>query len=285
MSEKVKRPAGYYSRAERERRSAEHRARREAAAKRKSDAERTRKMLDVKPAAVRASAATVLGLLPPRSQDRPLQRSVAMHAKDERQRVAYMLRRDRQAAADEVKNAKRQKRAKPTEEQMRHAEFREEDIVDRQPGGRFATIGKAFRKRRMLEILGAQGLFSSAEFKALAHYRHHADMADRSLLRDSLNTYRAGGDGSGPTVEMITAIALVADVERAAGSLVDILRAVIVEDKSLSQWAMDHGGSIEQCRDRKGRTVCTLEPKRKALNVAKLDMQMVAKRVEAELSA
>ena len=174
----------------------------------------------------------------------------------------------------------------PTPEQARRGMFEVEDITDKRNGGASITIGKAYRRRPMIDILAEQGLLSDAEHKALGHYRHHADMVDRSLTRDSMANALCSISGTSdrdPSVAFLAACVIVRDVERAAGSLVEILRAVVVYDRSLSDWAMEHGGSVEQCRDRRGKRVCTLEPRRKALQIAQLDIQMAAKRVEAEL--
>ena len=175
----------------------------------------------------------------------------------------------------------------PPPEQMKAGEFELQEIVDRSPSGRMLAIGKAYRRRPMVAILYEQGLFSQAEYKALRHYRHHADIADRSPLRDSITTLMrvAGGTGAGPSVEMLNAIRVRDDCERAAGSLRDILRAIVVDDLSLSQWAMSKAGATERCEQRKGRRICWMVPSKKALAVAKLEITIVARRVQAELDA
>lgn len=171
----------------------------------------------------------------------------------------------------------------PTEQQAENAVYELHDIVDRS-AARNIVIGKAFRRRPMVDILAQQGLFSTAEYKALRAYRHFASVADRSPLRDSLNRQR--GHGSGDIgAELATAIRVTTDAERAAGSLRDILRAVIVHDISLSQWAMEHYGSVDKCRDYKGQKVCRPAPRQKCLEIVRLEIQMAAKRVESEIAA
>lgn len=172
----------------------------------------------------------------------------------------------------------------PTAEQMAGGLFVEEDVVDR-VHGRSLTIGKAFRRKPMVDLLAKQGMFSEREAKALRQYRHYAGLADKSLVRDSLNRRPGGGNHDGPTVEVLTAIQMTEACERASGTLADILRAVIVNDMSLSQWAIHRGGSVEICRERKGKVVCAIEPRRKALDAAKLEIRMAARRVESELAA
>jgi hypothetical protein len=160
-------------------------------------------------------------------------------------------------------------------------------IIDKGPGGVSIVLGKAFRRKPMIDVLYGQGLFSSDEYKALKHYRHHADLADRSPLKDSLaNLMRiSSGSGNGPTVTMLNAIRVRDDIERAVGSLVDILRAVVVDDMSLSQWCISRGNSAEKCRARKKGRVCAIEANEGALRIAQLEMKIAAGRVEAELAA
>jgi hypothetical protein len=169
-----------------------------------------------------------------------------------------------------VKSRKIRKIEGPTREQEAAAPF---DMVEvtHVGDGASVTIGKAYRRKPMIAVLSS--MFSDAEFRALKHYRHHADIADRSPLRDSLDK-QVRGNGTGPTVEMLNAIRVRDDCERAAGSLRDILRAVVVYDISLSQWAVAQAGGVENCREKGGRTVCRIEPKRKALDIAQLEIKM-----------
>lgn len=170
----------------------------------------------------------------------------------------------------------------PTDAQMASAEFRPQQIVEKGQ----VVAGVAYCRRPMIEILYTADVLSKAEYDALKHYRHHADIADRSMVRDSLAMERFGGSGVGPGVELVNAIQVRDDCERAAGSLIDILRAVVVYDMSLSQWAMQRSGAVEECEtDKRGRRVCRMKPRRSALNIAKLEIQIAAKRVQAELDA
>lgn len=162
-----------------------------------------------------------------------------------------------------------------------------EPIMGKGTNGRTVELGKTLRRKPMIEVLFGQGLFSKEEYKALKHYRHHADIADRSPLKDSIaNLLRiSGGAGHGPTINTLNAIRVRDDVERASGSLVGILRAVVVDDMSLSQWCISRGHSAEKCRDRKQGRVCAIEATEAALRIAQLEIKMAAARVEAELAA
>ena len=173
----------------------------------------------------------------------------------------------------------------PTDEQMR-SPFKIEEVTHVGDAAAI-TIAKPYRRTPMYLVL--QSMFSDAEIKALKHYRHHADIADRSPLRDSLDK-QIRGNGTGPTVEVVNAIRVRDDCERAAGSLKDILRAVVVYDWSLSAWAMQKGGAVEKeytRLNRKGEEVRVYEmrPRDYALKEANLEIKMVAKRIQAELDA
>jgi hypothetical protein len=173
----------------------------------------------------------------------------------------------------------------PTPELMARGGHELVEIVDRTPNGRSVSIGKAFRRTRQVETLSAKGYFSEAEAKALKHYRHHADMTDRSPTKDSVAGLMMAGLGRGEDWDtpmcVVHASRVAGECEAAAGSLRDILRAVIVNDVSLSEWASLVGGSYEVVE--KGRT--RMKPKRRMLEIAKLEIRMAAKRVQAELDA
>jgi hypothetical protein len=165
-----------------------------------------------------------------------------------------------------------QKIEAPTPEQV--GAFAPVDITDKAANGRTICIGKAFRRVVMIDLLLKQEILDTAQHKALKHYRHHADVADRSPLKDSLNKAPGGGTGI-PSIEVLNAVRVAADCERAAGSLRDILRAVVVDDVSLSQWAMMRGGARQEG--------ARIKPHKKQLAIAQLEIKMAAVRVRNEL--
>jgi len=173
----------------------------------------------------------------------------------------------------------------PPPEQQRGDAFAIEIVTDKGRGGATIRIGKAYRRRSMIDILAERGVLNPDDAKALRHYRHHAIIAERSPVRDSLARHLPGRTGDGPGIIVLNAIRIRDDCNRAAGSLRDILRAVAIEDCSLSEWAMARAGAIENCRKRRGRLICQLEPRPKALAVAKMEIQIAASRVRAELDA
>jgi hypothetical protein len=161
--------------------------------------------------------------------------------------------------------------------------FQEQDITDKR-GATDIRIGKAYRRVVQIAALHARHVLDEAQFKALFHYRHHAILADRSPLKDSLNKSPGGGDGS-CSIEILNACRVRDDCERAAGSLADILRAVVIDDLSLSQWAIHQGGAIERHETRKGKTVSYMRPRGKFLAIAQLEIVMAAIRVKNALDA
>jgi hypothetical protein len=93
--------------------------------------------------------------------------------------------------------------AEPTPEQI--SAFEIVDITDKRNGGGTVTIGKAWRRVPMIYLLALAGTLNIDEYKALKHYRHHAELADRSPIRDSLCLQR-GGRGNGPTFSTLNAV-------------------------------------------------------------------------------
>ena len=132
----------------------------------------------------------------------------------------------------------------PTPEQMNHARFEVQDTHDKLPGGKQIAIGKSYRRVRMLEELNAKGFFTDKQAKALANYRNYADMSDRSVMRDSLCIPRHGGSGDGLTRTQVDAEQMTELCERAAGSLAELLRSVVVYDMRLSQWVITRSLSL-----------------------------------------
>lgn len=174
----------------------------------------------------------------------------------------------------------------PTPEQMDRGGFYLTEITDKRRGGTNVTIGKAWRRHRMLEHLELSGLLTDGEAKALRHYRHYADRADRSPLRDSIRTLlRIGGGGDEPSVGLLNAIFIRDDLERAAGSLADLLHAVFVDDASIEEIAMARLGSVEHVERKGGRSYSRIRPKRRHVQIVRLEVKIAAQRVEAELEA
>lgn len=143
-----------------------------------------------------------------------------------------------------------------------------------------------YRKVRQLETLTNAGLFTDAQAKALSQYRAWADLCDRSLIRDSSDRDTPGPPaGDGPSNTLIDAKAEVAKREKAAGPLRDILRAVIVNDVSPAQWAMDKFGARNHCRNIRGVKICYPAAKDWAVKRAKDELRTAARLVIGGIGA
>ncbi len=173
----------------------------------------------------------------------------------------------------------------PTAEQMRGDRYAMQDITEKGRDGVAILIGKAWRRVRMIDRLRDRKLITPHEHEALAAYQRKADVLDRSLTRDSLADRVGPGSGDGPTMALIEAGELVHRCEAAAGSLVDLLRAVVVHDRSLTEIAIERGGGVEAYHHRNGKRVGQIRPRRSVLGIVTLEMRVLAKRVAAEMDA
>lgn len=172
----------------------------------------------------------------------------------------------------------------PTREQLRDGEFELMEINEKRKGG-MIRLGKAYRRTPMIEVLYRQEVISDAELKALRTYRADADLVDRSPVRDSLDRSQGGDGGDGPLIEWLNASSIVRSCERAAGSLAPLLRAIVVDDWTLQRWVCSLGHGRDRRRERDGRVDTWVEADARQLKLARLDFQMAAKRVQAELDA
>lgn len=151
----------------------------------------------------------------------------------------------------------------PTGEQMAHAQYGLQDIVDTVPGGKSITIGKAYRREPYFEELArreATGI-SADDLRCLRYYRNRFEASQRSPIRSVLNRDAGGGKGEGP---MLAALMSASDhrfLEVGIGALVHTLRAVALEDKSYAQVAMARWGSREQQWIVKGEFKTKIVPK------------------------
>lgn len=123
----------------------------------------------------------------------------------------------------------------PTDEQMARGEFRRANL--------------AYKRTPIIDTLLDAGKLTFHQYAALAYYRNQAIQAEDDYARSStLAPERVNGGGiqsSGGSIPYVwtAAIAETGRIERDLGSLLDIARAIAVDDKSLSQWCIDrHGG-------------------------------------------
>ncbi len=124
-----------------------------------------------------------------------------------------------------------------------------------------------------------QGLTQS-EWEALNYYRDQASLADKSPVRSCCDNSPRGGHG--PGVAIISALIETGRLERDMGQLMDIARAVAVDDVSLSEWAIaKHGGTERWGKDKKGEDiVIAIIPRgRNSIAMARMELRMAAHRI------
>ncbi len=156
----------------------------------------------------------------------------------------------------------------PTFEQTAHADYEEAPVTDKGQ-----VVGRSYRKIRQLEALLKAKVIREEDAPYVHQYRHFADLVDRSPLKDSLNrTIRGAGEVADVPAAVVHAKQMIALCEAQAGALRDILRAVIVDDTSLREWAIWTHGAIDDCRIINGAKVCSIRPRQLAVDIARLEI-------------
>lgn len=114
--------------------------------------------------------------------------------------------------------------------------------------GVFVRANMAYRRVPVIETLLKAGKITQRQFDALSYYREQAHQAEDDYKRSStLSADRVNGGsssfGSGLPLVFTAAIAETGRIERDLAELLDIARAVAVDDLSLAQWCINkHGG-------------------------------------------
>jgi hypothetical protein len=145
----------------------------------------------------------------------------------------------------------------------------------------YVSAGMAHRRVPMIDQMLKRDQITHKEHAALAHYRDQASLAESSPVKSCLDRSIRAGNGNGPSAAVISAMLETARIERALGSLLDIARAVAVEDKSLSQWLIDKHGGRERY-DGQGRFIALVPVgERKRMEIARLELRMAARRIAA----
>ena len=156
-------------------------------------------------------------------------------------------------------------RIMPTAEAMQHGEFN--------------SVGMAYRRVPMIEVLYRDDKLSEREYRALAHYRDQATLAARSPLKSCLDDTQGGGGDIPMSAAITSAMLATSWIERNMGALAPIARAIAVEDKSLSQWCIDQFGGRE--RYGPGGKFIAVVPVNEKLNIrmANMELRMAAHRI------
>jgi hypothetical protein len=162
------------------------------------------------------------------------------------------------------KKAKVDPRIAPTPEASRH--------------GTYVSAGMAYRRVPAIDTLLERGKISDMEHASLAFYRNQVDTSEASPIKDSLN--KGVGGGEQPlAAAVVSALLATARIERDLGALVDIARAVAVDDMSLSQWCVRKHGGRERY-DGKGKVVAIVPvAERQCIPIALMELKMAAHRI------
>lgn len=145
----------------------------------------------------------------------------------------------------------------------------------------------AYRRVPVIVTLANAGKLSKRQFDGLARYRDVAVADDRSPLPDSVGRL---GEVRGGSIDLLPPAALrtaqeLGYLERELGSLRAIARAIAVDDVTPSQWAMTLSGSVMRERTLGRKVITWFEPRRKALNMAMLEIRMAGERLAAAIGA
>ncbi|WP_159981900.1 MULTISPECIES: hypothetical protein [unclassified Novosphingobium] len=134
---------------------------------------------------------------------------------------------------------------RPTPEQEARVKFELGRVVTESG----LPYGFAYRRTPLIETMGASGALSPDELNALRFYRTAFDRSERSPVRSCLNI-SSGGRGVNAASSVINATPGMIDAKRklklcemSLGHTRDTLRAVVLDDKSFRQIAMDRYGS------------------------------------------
>jgi hypothetical protein len=155
----------------------------------------------------------------------------------------------------------------------------------REAANDFRSAGMAVKVIPPIETLYSAGKISERQFKGLARYADVANAAERSHIKSNID-FSVYGSGEGLPHFGVRMNIELGYLNRALGSLQDIAEAVCVREVSVSQWAMERGGSVMRERPGIGRAfIRWFEPKRKHHEIAMLEIRMAGERLAAAIAA
>jgi hypothetical protein len=139
-------------------------------------------------------------------------------------------------------------------------------------------MGMATRLVPVIDTMLKRDQITPQEHLLLSYYRSQALLADRSEVKSCLDFSVKGGDIA-PPAAITSAILETARIERDLGSLRPLARAVVVDDKTLTQWCIDQYGCRERY-DGNGKFVALVPLNEvKAMQMAKMELRMAARKI------
>lgn len=165
----------------------------------------------------------------------------------------------RRSKAKPVKDA----RIMPTGERLQH--------------GAVVSAGMAHRFVPVIDTLRDGGRITDREHAALAFYRNQADLAERSPVKSCLDFGVSGGGGDiHLSASVVSALLVVSRIDRDLGSLCDLVKAIAVNDWSLTRWCCERFGARER-RDGSGAFVAMVPlGEKRAVATALLELRNAA---------
>jgi hypothetical protein len=145
----------------------------------------------------------------------------------------------------------------------------------------FASAGMAHRRIPVIDTMLERGQLTDNEHRRLSHYRDQAQMAERSPIKSCLNDSRTGGDHQGLGAAVVSAMLATGRIERELGSLLDIARAVAVDDVSLSAWCVAKHGGRERYNAAGEFVAVVPVAEKRVMEVARVELRMAARRIVA----
>ena len=169
----------------------------------------------------------------------------------------------------------------PTPEQRAKGEFVQ--------GGNLATsanerAGLAYRRMPVIKTLLTTGKINQRQFDGLNRYADIAGLAERSELRSCID-FSPKGNGDGLPHFGVRMNIELGRLERALGALQPIAHAVAINQLTLAQWAMQQAGSVALNKSMGAKVITWFVPRRKAADIALVDIRFAGDRLAAEIGA
>lgn len=136
------------------------------------------------------------------------------------------------------------------------------------------SAGAAVKIVAPITTLLKAGKINQRQFDGLERYAAVANAAERSLVKSNIDFSVYGTSEGLPHFGVRMNIELgKLELELHKYRLVPFVRAICVDELSVSQWAMQQGGSVMRCREEGRKVVRWYEPRRKFLDAAMLDLK------------
>lgn len=155
--------------------------------------------------------------------------------------------------------------------------LRDDVTPERAQHNEFQSVGMARTVIPPILSLLKRGDLTESEYIALHYYGQQATLAQAPSTRDSCDFSVRGGEGFGPSLAIQSAKRETSRLDGLLGPLKGIAFAVCVEDKSLTQWAIEQNGARERVKD--GKVVEMVPRGKRVIDFARWDLKFAAHRM------